>query len=214
MTCLLCGSINTNSILEKNDADLGVRKYVECGNCCLVFLKPKYFLTKIEEKKRYDHHENSPEDKNYVRFLQRLTDPLLGKIKPGAAGLDYGCGPGPAISFILGRHGIDVKNYDPIYFRDESLLGGSYDFVTCSEVVEHFFKPKEEFIKLKSLIKRGGILGIMTQFRRKEDSFEEWWYHKDPTHVCFYNHETFLWLGGWLGLKTEFPAKNIVIYTN
>jgi len=214
MKCILCESQELSIFFKRNDPHLGDREYVKCVCCELVFLLPKYFLTKSEEKSRYDLHENTPNDDRYINFLQRLTDPLLKKIKKGSVGLDYGCGPGPAISTILEAHGMSVKDFDPVYFDDQSLLNDKYDFITCSEVAEHFYNPRVEFLRLSSILKdKGGYLAVMTQFRREENDFSAWWYQREPTHVSFYHKRTFLWISRFLGLDVEFPENNIVIFS-
>jgi hypothetical protein len=59
----------------------------------------------------------------------------------------------------------------------------------------------------------GGILGVMTMFHPGEGSFADWWYRRDPTHVCFYNEATMRWIGERYGLRTDFPAPNVTMFT-
>jgi len=111
------------------------------------------------------------------------------------------------------ERGYEVFNYDPYYYPQHSLLKGVYDFIACSEVVEHFYSPQEEFILLNGLLKgKGGVVGIMTEMLEDDSEFGHWWYHSEPTHVCFYEKKTFRWIGEWLRWKVEFPQKNIVIF--
>ena len=42
------------------------------------------------------------------RFLGRLAEPLVERLDPGASGLDFGCGPGPALAAMLTRRGYTV----------------------------------------------------------------------------------------------------------
>jgi len=212
--CPLCLSQRTNCHFQKIDPHHGPRDYYQCGTCQLVFLDPSQHLDIKGEKKRYDTHQNSPEDNGYLAFLNRLTNPLLTYLKPDFRGLDFGCGPGPAIKHILGKEGYEVVNYDPIYFPQEHLLQTQYDFVTATEVVEHLRSPRNIFQLLKGLLKPNtSCLGIMTQILEPNTDFPEWWYHKDPTHICFYQKKTFEWLGEWLDWKVQFPAPNVVVYT-
>lgn len=162
----------------------------------------------------YDLHENSPDNQGYIKFLRKLTDQLTEKLKPCLLGLDFGCGPGPTISGILKEKGHDVRNYDPIYFPEKSLLNQTYDFITCAEVVEHLYNPRQEFQLLNRLLRRDeSYLGIMTEAWQEHGDFESWWYHREPTHVCFYQRNTFEWIANWLGWTVEFPGKNVVIYS-
>jgi len=192
---------------------MGFREYYRCEVCLLVFMNPNQHLPAEEEKERYDSHKNNPEDEDYVGFLNRLVKPLSEYLKPGGRGLDFGCGPGPTISAMLDKKGFSVADYDPIYFSNKKLIEEQYDFITATEVVEHLYKPREVFQLLDQLLKPNeSYLGIMTQVLESEESFETWWYHNDPTHVCFYQKETLEWLGDFMGWKTNFPVDNVVIY--
>ncbi|MBI1857658.1 MAG: class I SAM-dependent methyltransferase [Candidatus Melainabacteria bacterium] len=214
MSCLLCNSKIVSCIHHKLDKTFGEKNYYSCNNCKLIFLLPQDRLKPKSEKERYDNHQNDPSDKNYINFLQRLTSPLISKLTNNACGLDFGCGPGPSMSAIFKNTGHKVENYDPYYFSDNSLLEKQYDFITCSEVVEHFYNPRKEFLLLHSLLKKNNSrLAIMTEVLQNKEGFINWWYHKDPTHVCFYEQSTFDWIARWLNFQVEYPDKNIVIYT-
>lgn len=214
MNCLLCDSDSTAPFFKKWDPHWGLREYFLCSNCHFIFLSPEFHLSLPEEKRQYDCHENNPKQDGYVQFLKKLIDHLEPKFKTGSVGLDFGCGPGPAIDIILRKKSFDVNNYDPIYFPDKNLLNQKYDFITCTEVVEHFYKPRQEFKLLHSLLKKGrSFLGIMTEIWSSETDFSNWWYHREPTHVCFYQPGTFEWIGSWLGLSVEFPGTNVVIFS-
>jgi len=101
--------------------------------------------------------------------------------------------------------------YDPIYVPDTSVLEGRYDFVTCTEVAEHFHHPAREFERLDALLRPGGWLGIMTRFQTEDARFADWHYRRDPTHVVFYRTETMEWLGQRYGWKMEILPPNMVI---
>jgi len=146
--CPLCHSAEVKVCFKKKDTKIQWREYLKCQSCLLVFLAPLHQLPPDFEKKRYDLHQNNPQDIRYIAFLKKLTDPLSQKLGEGWRGIDFGCGPGPAISEIFSKSGHNVCNYDPYYYREESLLKRKYDFITCSEVVEHFYHPRREFALL------------------------------------------------------------------
>ncbi len=150
----------------------------------------------------------------YVSFLKRLADPLMLKLRGNSKGLDFGCGPGPTLSVILKDKGHEIFNYDPYYFPDSSLLNNKYDFITCTEVLEHFYQPRKEFLLLDTLLKENNsFLGIMTQILPQGTDFNTWWYHRDPTHVSIYSLKTFLWISEWMGWKMQIPENGVVIYS-
>ena len=204
--CPLCSSETKKYMIADS------KIYLICLNCDLVFLAPQFHLSINEEKKRYDLHENDPDDENYKAFLSRLFKPIIKRIKPPTEGLDYGCGPGPALADMFEEKGYTMKTYDPIYQDDQEVLKREYDFITCSEVVEHFYNPRAEFRRLISLLKVGGILGIMTEIRVTPDKFETWYYRRDPTHVCFYSERTFEWLSDKFGLEREKISNRVNLF--
>lgn len=212
MPCPLCRSDSAEFIYERKDPHLGFRRYYQCPQCYLTFLDPKNRLTAQAEKTRYDLHQNSPDDPRYCQFLNQLLDPLILRLKPQTQGLDFGCGPGPTVSKLLEEKGYVVKEYDPFYFPQQELLNETYDFITCTETVEHFYDPRAEFERFHRLLKYKGLLGIMTKFRNPQDEFATWWYHQEPTHVSFYQRETIRWIAKWLGWRIELLGENVVIF--
>jgi hypothetical protein len=112
MICPLCLSNNAGDLFQRIDPRDGPRDYYQCDDCYLVFLDPHQHLSPKEEKERYNTHQNNPEDKRYVEFLSRLTQPLTKFLKPGFTGLDFGCGPGPAVSHILNKQGFPPRSTD------------------------------------------------------------------------------------------------------
>ncbi len=188
INCPLCAKLATVFFKDSNSC------FYKCNYCELLCLEPSFRLSEVEEKARYELHENSPEDKHYRDFLGQLVYPLAKILPCGATGLDYGCGPGPTISKMLLERGFSVTNYDPFYFPQEETLKKTYDFITCTEVAEHFYYPAKEFKKLNSLLNHNGYLAIMTSPYGTLKEFENWHYRRDPTHVAFYNEKTFAYL--------------------
>jgi 2-polyprenyl-3-methyl-5-hydroxy-6-metoxy-1,4-benzoquinol methylase len=164
------------------------------------------------ERAEYTQHQNDPHQPGYRRFLRRLLDPLRQRLPPQANGLDYGSGPGPAIKTIMAQWGFQVVNYDPFFAPDQTVLGQQYDFITCTEVAEHFHQPRQNFERLNRLLKTGGWLGLMTEEMTANHRFANWWYVRDPTHVCFYKRSTLRWLAHHFGWQMDTPRKNVILY--
>ncbi len=179
--------------------------------CEARFLDEGQRLTGADEYAHYLHHENGIDDSGYRNFLNKLAEPLLAKLKPSSTGLDYGCGPGPALAAMISEAGHEMRLFDPFFHNDEHVLSGSYDFVTCTETAEHFHHPAREFRRLYSLLRPGGWLAVMTCFQTSDEAFSQWHYRRDPTHVVFYRDTTFLWLADHLGFSCEFPVKDVVL---
>lgn len=203
----MCGSAATE-LLYRNKK----REFFQCLECELVFVPEKFHPTTDEEKVRYDFHSHSLLDSGYRNFLNRLFQPLEKVLPPGARGLDFGCGRTPTLSILFEEAGFPCANYDLYYANDPAVLETQYDFVTCSETIEHFRRPREEFEKLLGLLKPVGRLGIMTQLRDEAQPFEKWFYKDDLTHLCFFSKKSFQTLEKQYGLTAEFHPHGVVIF--
>lgn len=212
VSCPLCRSSVGGTFFTRDDPRHGVRRYHRCGTCALVFLDPVLRLAPPDERARYANHRNHPDDPGYVAFLSRLADPLCSRLMPGWCGLDFGCGPGPTLSRMLQRRGFPTADYDPYFFPHAALLDQTYHFITASEVVEHLYDPRDTLVRLDGLLRPGGMLGVMTEVLDCPKRFPGWWYHRDPTHVCFYAPETLDWITRWRGWALERPHRNVALF--
>jgi len=176
-----------------------------------VFVPPRFHLSAEAERAEYDRHENAEDDPGYRRFLGRLVAPLTARVPPPAAGLDFGCGPGPALAAMLREAGYRMAVYDPFYAPDPSVLVPGWDFITATEVVEHLRRPGEELQRLVGLLRPGGWLGIMTKLVLDRERFATWHYIRDPTHIGFFSRATFAWWAEAEGLEPVFAADDVIL---
>ena len=207
MICIVCK--NQETVDFKN---IKQKRYWKCSYCEAIFLDKEFYLSSNDEYKHYLTHNNDVNDPRYKQFLSNLMLPLMDRIKLNSIGLDYGCGPGPALSLMLREKGYQMFNYDPFFHPKKSNLLKKYDFISCSETVEHFHNPFYEFSRFNELLNVGGIIGIMTNFHSKENIFENWYYIKDPTHVVFYSKNTFLIIAKMFKWDCEFLNNNLVFF--
>ena len=206
-SCVLCGDHTVSRYARDRE-----RSYVQCDNCRLVFVPEAFHLNATDEKKRYDSHRNHSGDPGYRAFLARLMEPLLPLLSAGDRGLDYGSGPGPTLSTMFEEHGHPMSCYDVYYAPHRSVLDERYDFITCSETMEHFRQPAREWRRFMTMLRPGGRLGIMTRMRDGVTSFDSWYYKNDPTHVGFYSRATFQWLAGKHDLEVEFHGDSVALF--
>ncbi len=204
-TCPLCRNSDTEDYHHDQR-----RSYLYCNHCHLVFVPEQFHLTEEDEKKEYDFHENNPEDLGYRRFLSRLCTPLLEKLDGRKHGLDFGCGPGPALAIMLEEQGHQMSLYDIFYQDDRDVFLSSYDFVCTTEVVEHLRNPAEEIDRLIGILRTGGWLAIMTKLVINREAFSNWHYIQDMTHICFYSRETFQYLSERYDCELHFVDKDVV----
>jgi hypothetical protein len=223
MDCLLCSNMKTALYWKQTDSfnakdyykdSLESIDFYQCPECELIFKDPKNFINSENEKNRYNSHENRVGDTQYEKFLKQLVTPLLPYLKIGDVGLDYGCGPGPALQKILIDLGFHCEVYDPFFYPETKILDKKYEFIVSTEVVEHFYLPQIEFEKIFSMLKHEGVLGLMTGiYPTSLEDFKKWWYHRDPTHVVFYNENTMKFLAKKYNKTVSFPQKNIIIFS-
>lgn len=187
------------------------REYLQCQQCQLVFVTQQYLPSLEQEKSEYDLHQNSAEDAGYRKFLARLSSPLLERLKPHSQGLDFGCGPGPALHLDFVDAGHNMWLFDPIYMPQPELENQQFDFITCTEAIEHFHQPFKQWQMWMQILKPQGWLAIMTKRVTDQQAFSQWHYKNDQTHVCFFSDFTFNWLATRYGLTLEFIAKDVVL---
>lgn len=188
MNCKICGGAMRKFYDKQFDDD-----YFYCLTCEYISKDEDKIVTKEIEKQKYDEHENSYENEGYVNmfrgFLDSTVMPFVGD---GKEGLDFGSGPGPVLSQLLTReYGYDMTIYDLFYAPDTDYKSKQYDLLTCTEVVEHLKDPLSYFKLFKSLVKPGGVIGIMTLWHPKNDEiFCDWHYRRDVTHISFFTPKT------------------------
>lgn len=206
--CPLCDTIGSLHHRESN----GVF-YLLCPTCGLIWLSPEFRIQREAEFRHYLTHENNPADPRYRNFLNQLWLPLRERLKPGSRGLDYGSGPGPTLHLMACQDGFPCEPFDPIFDPHRERLDRTYDFVTCSETAEHFFRPDLEFKRLHRLLRPSGWLALMTLMVPDNcQAFGSWHYRLDPTHVCFYQAATVEWIAHRFGFEgPKFESNRVVL---
>lgn len=209
--CPLCSSKET-SLFHMSNEKKAVREFHHCINCDLMFVPSQFHLDNIAQKKRYLEHNNDPYDQDYRDFILRLLDHLKPYLNPKALGLDYGAGPGPALATMMREDGYDIQLYDPFFYPDKSALYKKYDFITCTETMEHMSEPICDLITLDQILKPSGWIGIMTGMLESWDDFHNWYYYRDPTHIRFYSKTTMRWIGERFSWQIVYPRQNVVLF--
>ena len=205
--CPLCGRLVIPTV------EVAGLRYASCPVCVLISLDPAQRPLPLAEVMRYAQHQNAEDNTGYRRFLDSLVQPMRARLQAGAFGLDFGCGPAPVLAGMLTEAGCPTMSYDPVFAAKEELLERRYDFVACSEVVEHLHHPAHAFVLFGRLLDAGGLLGVMTRFHRPSVRFETWWYRRDSTHVCFYGEQTMHWIANRHGWTVEIPAPDVALFT-
>ena len=117
MRCTVCYSNKT-----KIYAEIKTKKYWECLFCFAKFLDRSDHLCEEDEYAHYCTHQNKIDDPNYRKFLSKLSIPLKCNLTNHRIGLDYGCGPGPALAAMLEEDGFQMCKYDPFFFPNKKIF--------------------------------------------------------------------------------------------
>ena len=149
-------------------------------------------------------------DTRYLAELQKeldqRSDPLRwdlieSSIKDGDRVMDFGCGMGEFLIYLLQNKKKDITPYgvdlsqvglDQAYAKDkriirartiealQPIIGRSpmnyFDVVTIISTLEHFEKPKEMIFKLKAILKTDGLLVVVLPIDDNEwkEHFKVW----------------------------------------
>lgn len=207
MESLYCPLCNGTS---KSFYTHGQRKFLQCSLCLSVFLHPKNYLTTKQEEAHYKNHNNNPEDTGYQNFVSPATNAVLRDFTPQHSGLDFGSGTGSPIVKVLQDNRYSIEQYDLFFHNNPVLLQKQYDYITCTEVAEHFKEPLKEFELLKSLLLPNGKLYLMTDLFDEARDFGSWYYKNDHTHVFMYHRNALEWIREKLQFKKLIIEKRLI----
>lgn len=205
--CPLCGA----AALEAYHQDKR-REYFRCRACDLVSVAPSSLPDRATERAEYDLHQNAVGDLGYRAFLNRALEPVVARLPPPACGLDFGCGPGPALAEMFREKGYIMSAYDPLYACNPAALAARYDFVTCTEVIEHVHHPRAVWAQLVAMLKPAGLLVVMTKRVRSRAAFATWHYKNDRTHVAFYSASTLEHVARTHECSLELPGADVAVF--
>lgn len=189
------------------------KRYYRCERCELVWLDAADHLDAEGEKAVYDGHDNRVDDPRYRAFLMRAFGEVLARVPAPASGLDFGCGPGPALIAMGREAGYVMAGYDKFYADEPALLAQQYDFITSTEVIEHIAEPRIALDLLWRCLKPGGILVLQTQRVLGDERFKTWRYRHDPTHIVFFAEASFRILAASWQAELEFPHADVALFT-
>lgn len=208
MNCLLC----QREAVSDPFFESPYHPFFYCAYCGTIFRDPVTFLTPEAEKERYLEHNNDPEDSGYQQFISPIVKAVTKDFKSSSKGLDYGAGTGPVIAGLLREQEFEIVMYDPFFHPNTPALMQAYDFIVDCEVIEHFYRPMDEFKKLYDLLRPKGRLYCMTDPTDNCDDFAQWHYKDDPSHVLFYNRGNLEWICRQVGFSTLTIDDRLIVF--
>lgn len=190
------------------------KSFFICKTCFGIFKDKNLYLTNDEEFKRYKLHNNNVDDLNYQNFLSPITTYVLNNFETNKLGLDFGSGKESAISHVLKNKSFKINTYDPFFNDDKNVLKQKYDFIICSEVIEHFYNVEFEFKKLSLMLNTNGQLICMTLLYEPNINFKKWYYKEDPTHVFFYQNQTIEYISKTFNFRSFTIDNRLIVFKN
>lgn len=175
-------------------------------------MHPDFFLDKTAEKQRYDHHNPDVHNQGYRNFVNPIVTEVLELCTPQQSGLDFGSGQGPVVSVMLKEKGYHIDQYDIYYAPDKKVLQNKFDYIVCSEVMEHFHEPAKEFQLLYDLLNPEGVLICMTHIYSPEIDFKNWYYKNDKTHTFFYTDQTLEFICSHWGYRSVKKKDRVIVW--
>jgi SAM-dependent methyltransferase len=163
----------------------------------------KFYLDMTSEKARYDLHDNSINNKGYVKYLTELFEIVKTISSKNELILDYGAGKEAVLTTILKMNEYNCTAYDPLYNHGEQIENGTFDLLIACEVVEHIRCIQKEIAFIRKLLKPQSKIIIRTQLYPSPERFQKWWYIQDLTHINLFTEKTILTLADSLGCILE-----------
>ena len=215
--CPVCS--NPTSFLGSQTGRLDSREFLirHCGLCHFSYVENH--RTDFENIYNEDYYRGVGADPmvDYMYELQNTSKTIRNyewqgiysiykELCPsGGRWLDYGCGGGGLVKFAIER-GIDAIGFEenlvldmgafsttPILRKSEiEVYAGSFDFISAIEVLEHISRPVDTLLRIRKLLKPGGILFLTTGNAQPwRQNLLSWGYTKCPdVHISFYEPET------------------------
>jgi SAM-dependent methyltransferase len=222
--CPACGQTGAKKWLRGPDRFHGRQQaytLVRCPACSLVWLSQP---PTAEEMHRhytdaYDQlisaaGQNSPE-----RWRDRKQ--TLAQYKQSGALLDLGCSSGAFLESLQGKqwelHGIEMSRDSARtaearsgaqvfvgHILDASFPPGSFDVITCFDVLEHLYEPRRVMARVREWLKPGGIFYVLVPNVDSAEArvFGSYWHGLElPRHLFHYSPASLKFLAESAGLR-------------
>jgi SAM-dependent methyltransferase len=152
--------------------------------------------------------------------IRQVVASLL-EIQPSTRWLDYGCGTGGLVMYLRGTHGIDAVGHEEgwslqrlrasgVPLLEAGQLeseAGSFDVITAIEVIEHVQDPVAELVRIRRLLRPGGLLFLTTgNAKPHANDLLSWPYLIPEIHISLFEPTTLARAMEEAGLEPDFPG--------
>jgi SAM-dependent methyltransferase len=195
-------------------------RLVRCPKCSLVWLKDPPSLSEMGEHYGRDYDRTIAEAAKSPAHWFSRRDALV-RLKLGGSVLDLGCGSGGFLSVVKSPswklYGVEISESAAKVARErcgaEVFVGNivdapfppaSFDAITCFNVFEHVYEPREVLRKVAEWLKPGGVFYTMMPNIDSAAAriFRSYWYALElPRHLFHFSPATLKRLAQASGLK-------------
>jgi 2-polyprenyl-3-methyl-5-hydroxy-6-metoxy-1,4-benzoquinol methylase len=159
-------------------------------------------------------HDNSESNSGYVRFLNAVAETAISYTPENGSILDFGCGKNAVLAGILSKKGVRCDSYDPLFNYSIDFSDKHYDTIILCEVIEHIRNLHEDLSLIQKLTKQDSKVIIRTQRYPSLESFPQWWYRQDSTHLNFFSDKALEYIAALMNrVCVETLYKDIVVLT-
>ena len=206
--CPSCHGASTSPLVPQKNG----YSFVECNNCSLIFVDPMPSDETLSAF--YDNYHKSDQylsklDSKIRRAKKRIR--LVNGLKRRGTFIDVGCNVGFAVEAarLLGfdAHGIDIDTnaievargqFGQAKFEVRSVQnmaesGEKFDFIYCSEVIEHLPELDSFFAALVKCLCKDGVLYITTpdnghfSLPKEFSKLVDWTSVRPPEHLMYFS---------------------------
>jgi SAM-dependent methyltransferase len=221
--CPVCGQLGAREWLKAPDRFHGRQKnytLLRCSACSLVWLShpPKPAEMYLHYTDAY-HKLISAAGDSPARWGFRKE--ALAPFKTSGALLDLGCSSGSFLEFMgreswqlfgiemsaEGARAAEIRCGAQVYvgdILDAPFAAGSFDVITCFDVLEHLYEPGRVMAKVAEWLKPGGIFYVLVPNVDSAEGrvFGRYWHGLElPRHLFHYSPASLKFLAESAGLR-------------
>jgi 2-polyprenyl-3-methyl-5-hydroxy-6-metoxy-1,4-benzoquinol methylase len=194
---------------------------LRCPVCSLVWLRDPPLAGEMHNHYTSDYHRliSAAGETSPSRWQGRME--TLTQFKRAGAILDLGCSSGSFLTSLKGesweRHGIEIaadcakiaqaRSGAQVFVGDvldAPFPPGSFDVITCFDVLEHLYEPRLVMAKVREWLKPGGVFYFLVPNVDSSEArvFESYWAGLElPRHLFHYSPSSLRYLAKSVGLK-------------
>lgn len=232
--CNICEKDLSRILFKIKDQNIAAFNIVECQNCGLVYMNPRFSPLEIEAF--YDEDYFVFEDIQQMRQIVYAKEAIKDIIKFKQKGELLDVGSAKGLFLLIARkhgfavHGLEISKYAADFTQEAfdiqtsigtlenvDLKGKQYDVITMFDVIEHFQNPMRSMLKIRKALKDNGILivdtpNIESMYSKLKSTN---WQGYGRFHLYYFSHDTLIRLlrkAGFEPLSVTSPKHDVISF--